>query len=346
MARSLTAPRDPEALGLGILALRNLAAPVAAPSDFETQTLKSLKKLGVTKTVAKRILDNYDKIRPTDKTRFLGPIGVATTPPRTIRKRPTAALVADRVVIPRTILRERFGPVVTAPIPSGPAILAPIDYTVTYEGMHCIDETHYDWMGSDEIYVMTSTVHITRNGANVVRTERMPFQAGTSGTYPDVDSHETKIGPRAAAWNGVVTEVQLGMSITTVFFEHDFGDPDHFREEVDAGVKLAIAIAAYLYPPAGAILALIEASGLVTDFFNWILGTGDDEIGTNVTVLEFEDLENFSRTRKTDYREPRSSSRTTGLKYHFLGSVNDNDYVAAYTVSRNPPAPLYEPIVE
>lgn len=94
--------------------------------------------------------------------------------------------------------------------------------------MHCIDETHYDWMGSDEVYVITSAVHITRGGANnIVRTERMPLQAGQSGPYGGVDSHDTRIGPRAAVWNGVVADVQLGMSLTTVFFEHDYGNPDH-----------------------------------------------------------------------------------------------------------------------
>jgi hypothetical protein len=65
-----------------------------------------------------------------------------------------------------------------------------------------------------------------------------------------------------------------------------------------------------------------------------------------VTVLEFDDLEDYSRTRQSNYRESRTSARATGLMYHFLGSVNDNDYVAAYTVTRNPAAPLYDIVVE
>lgn len=213
--------------------------------------------------------------------------------------------------------------------------------------MHCIDETHCDWMGSDEVDVITSAVHISRGGANnIVRTERMPLQAGQSGTYGGVDSHDTRIGPPGGS-------VERGRGRRPARHVADHGllrarlrQPGPFREEADAAVKLAIAIATYLYPPAGAILALIEASGLVTDFFNWILSTGDDEIGTNVTVLEFEDLENYSRTRQTDYRESRTSARGTGLMYHFLGSVNDNDYLAAYIVTRNPSAPLFQTVVE
>lgn len=100
MACAPTVTRDPEAVGLGILALRNLASPVAAPSDFETETLKTLRKLRVSKVVARRMLSNFDKIRPSDKQAYLGNIDVTTSVPRTIWKRSTAALVLDRVVIP------------------------------------------------------------------------------------------------------------------------------------------------------------------------------------------------------------------------------------------------------
>jgi hypothetical protein len=129
------------------------------------------------------------------------------------------------------------------------------------------------------------------------------------------------------------------MSLTTTVFDHDEGDPDAYRGEVDAAVKVAIAIATYLYPPAGALLALIEASGLITDFFNWLLGTGDDEVGTSTVVLEMADLENYSRSRTTNYARP--GRKATGLNYHFLGTVNDNDYAVAYQVQRNPRAPLF-----
>ena len=229
----------------------------------------------------------------------------------------------------------------TPPIPPpGPQVLAPHDYTISYEGLYCIDESGPDWWGSDESYVVTSAVHITRRGANVVRTERHPFAGNGDDAYGDVDSEEVRIGPRAACWNGVVANVAAGMSLTTTVFDHDEGDPDAYRDEVDAAVKLAIGIAAALYPPAAAILALIEASGLVTDFFNWLLGTGDDQIGTSTLVLELADLENYARSRtSTNYTRP--GRRPTGLQYHFVGTVNDNDYAAAYQVRRNPLAPPF-----
>jgi len=339
MARDLRAPRDPEAVALAALALRNYVTPVAKPTKFEKDTAAALKKLGLTKTVAKSMVANFDRIRPSYRERYLGTLGVAKTMPRkAVRPRDLNEVTTNHVVIPQLSLLRRFRPFPGQPqLPGGPAVLAPIDYTITYEGMHCIDETHYDWAGSDEIYIVTSAVHITRQGANVIRTERHPITNGKSGEYGNVDSHDTRIGPRAACWNGVVADVQLGMSLTTVVFEHDYGDPDALRREVNASVILAIAIATIIFPAAGAILALISASGLVTDFFNWLLQTGDDEIGTVTHVLELSDLEEYARSRTTNYTEnPGAGGKQTGLMYHFKASVNDNDYVAAYQVQRNP----------
>jgi len=343
MARVLRQPKDPESVALAALALRHYVTPVDAPTKFEADVATKLKSLGLKKATAQRMLDNFDHIRPSNRERFLGPLGVAKRMPRrAIKKRDPNVVTPNHVVIPQFTLRRRFRANILSgePIPLDPQVLAPIDYTITFEGMHCVDETHWDWAGSDEIYVVTSAVHITRQGDNVVRTERHPITAGTSGVYGDVDSHDTRIGPRASCWNGAVAEVRLGMSLTTVVFEHDYGDPDALRDEVNAAVILAIGIATYIYPPAGAILALIQASGLVTDFFNWLLDTGDDEIGTVTQVFELDDLEEYSRTRTSNYTEVFGSTQPTGLMFHFLAAVNDNDYVAAYQVQRNPRAPV------
>jgi hypothetical protein len=338
MARTLTTPRDPDAVGLAVLALRHFVNPVPAPTAFEVDTAATLTKLKIPKATAARMLQHFDSIRPTVRERFLGkPYDAKTRPAKRIVRRDPNAITTGHVLIPQFTFSDLFrrppGP------PPGDQVLAPIDYTITYEGLYCIDETGPDWWGSDESYVVTSAVHITPGGANVVRTERHPFAGNQQDAYSDVDSEEVRIGPRAACWNGAVANVTAGMSLTTTVFDHDEGDPDAYRDEVDAAVKLAIAIATYIYPPAGAILALIEASGLITDFFNWLLGTGDDEVGTSTLVLELSDLEAYSRSRTTNYTRP--GRKATGLNYHFLGTVNDNDYAAAYQVRRNPPAPLF-----
>jgi hypothetical protein len=350
MARVLSQPDDPEAIGLAVLALRNYVSPVAKPTTFEKQSAAAFKTLGIKKTTAKRFLANFDKIRASDRERYLGKIGVAKAMPRAaVKKRDLNSVTTNNVVVPQVTLQHRFRgfPFGAPQLPGGPLVLAPIDYTINYTGMHCIDETHYDWAGSDEIYIITSAAHIAKNGDNVVRTERHPINNGKSGIYGDVDSHDTRVGPRAACWNGQVANVQLGMSLTTVVFEHDYGDPDHFKEDIDDAVKLALGIVALLYPPSRALIALIVASGYVTDFVNWLIDTGDDEIGTVTHVLDFSDLEDYARSNLINYSEypgaTGSSGKPTGLMYHFRASVNDNDYVAAYQVTRNPFAPVYQP---
>ncbi|MCF7995877.1 MAG: hypothetical protein K9L88_13680 [Chromatiaceae bacterium] len=227
-------------------------------------------------------------------------------------------------------------------------VLAPERFTINYQGMHCTDETGVDFLGSDEVYILTSAIHITTNGENVVRTERHPIIATVPSTYGGVDSHETRIGPVAACWSARVEEFQEGMSLTTVFMEHDEGDPDAYRDEVDGAVKLAIGVSVYLFPPAGAILALIEASGLITDLFNWFLGTGDDEIGTTTVVLgTLDELENFSRTRLSHVFVTRDGLQVdTGLEQHFQAPVSGRDYIAAYRVVRQPFAPPFPRIIE
>lgn len=341
--RAPVAPSDPQAVGLAVIALRNYVNPVQSPTDFERDVADTLRKLKVSKATASRMLNNFDVVRPATRRRYLGQsFDAATQAPKVVPERRLSDVPLARVSPPTLVNRHLM--LENTPRPGDPVILAPTDYMIRYEGLHCIDETGLDRVGSDEPYVITSAAHITRTGENVVRTERHPFAGDKTDEYADVDSGDTRIGPRAAVWFGKVDEVAAGVSLTTTVMEHDFGDPDKFRDEIDAAVKLAIGVASKLYPPAAAILALIATSGLLTDFINWLIGTADDEVGTSTQVFEFVDLESFSRTPTKNYRE-RAGGKNTGLKYHFKAEVNDNDYAVAYQVQRNPKAPLYPPPV-
>jgi hypothetical protein len=337
--RALQPPRDPEAVALAALALRNYVTPVAAPTQFEEDTAAQLKALGLKKTAAKTLLDNFDRIKPSIRKEHLGNLGVATEAPKKApAMRDPNTVTTEHVVIPKLTLRrplrelELPQPVGTAPHPHPAQPVPPaIDYTISYEGMHCVDETHWDFLGSDEIYIITTAVHISPGGKNVVRTERHPI-TGPKDYYGDVDTGETRVGPRAACWNGVVAQVSAGMSLTAVVFEHDKGDPDAYLDEVDAGVKLAIAVVRKMYPEADAILKLVEESGLVTDLVNWFLSTGDDRLSTITTLLELPDLEGYSRSHISPLGK-------TTLNYHFL--ARSSSYISAYRVLRNPVAPEF-----
>ncbi len=383
MSRTNRSTREPEIVALSIIALRSFAAGVIGQSDFEREIAASLSSSGVTPEIASRLVRNFDKIRPSVRKRMFGPLGATdATLPAQIAKgsRSLNAAAKNEILRPglipvrgRRILAghmqaaEIVGGAVDAGTVQGvrqiaatanvfdgldalepeELILAPERFTISFQGIHCIDETGIDFIGADEIYILTSAVHIKANGENEVRTERHPIGANGSGIYGDVDSHETRIGPVASCWSALVADMQQGMSLTTVVMEHDHGDPDAYRDEVDAVVKLAIAVATFLFPPGGALLALIEASGLLTDFFNWVIGTGDDEVGTRTVVLEtLPDLEKYSRTGIGHLWVVRDGQRVdTGLPNHFVADVNGRDYFAGYVVTRQPTAPLLPIIV-
>lgn len=373
-------PRDnrqtfqPEIVALSIIALRSFAEGRIGQSEFESEIATSLARSGVTPETAGKLVRNFDSIRPAVRLRRLGPLGAsdAVLPAPVTRGSRTPNSAARETILRPGLVPVRgqrvVAPVAGAAVDAGVAhagggqaaagaavaraqeemVLAPERFTINFQGIHCVDETGIDFLGSDEIYVLTSAVHIKPDGTNVVRTERHPIGANGSGTYGDVDSHETRIGPVAACWSALVADMQEGMSLTTVIMEHDQGDPDAFRDEVDAAVKLAIAVATYLFPPGGALLALIEASGLITDFFNYLLGTGDDEVGTTTIVLgSLSELETYSRTGIGHLWVVRNGQRVdTGLPNHFVAPVNSRDYFAGYIVKREPPAPLLPIVID
>ncbi len=344
MPSLLRPTKDPEIVALGVLALRSFARGTSPATPFEVDITRTLKDLGVSPVIARKLVANFDKRSPSVRRRVFGPLGLsdAQLPANIQRGSKVPDPLARRAVLTPGVL----------PLPKifgdggiqlpGEQILAPERYDIRFQGMHCVDETGPDFIGSDEIYIITSAVHIKPDGTNVITTVRHPLTQDGASTYGNVDSHETRIGPVASCWSAKVADTSEGMSISTVVMEHDEGDPNAYHDQVDAVVKLAIGIVTYLYPPAGAFLALIEASGLITDFFNWILGTGDDEIGTVTTILKLSELEIYSRTRLADFSPLRDGQHvSTGLRHHFLAPVNDNDYFVGFRVTRDPVAPLF-----
>ena len=118
--------------------------------------------------------------------------------------------------IPVRALQDLLHPRPPSPIVPPPA---PPVYTLRYRGLYCQEETTWDQASwSDEVYVITSAVHIDANGHNVVRTEALPT-AQSHAWYDDVDSGEVRFGPVAACWRGNSDPV----SLTAVVYEHDQG---------------------------------------------------------------------------------------------------------------------------
>lgn len=85
-----------------------------------------------------------------------------------------------------------------------------------------------------------------------------------------------------------------GAVLAAVLMEHDFGDPNAFRPQVEEFVVAASAAvtgAVVVVPVVGPVLSLavgallVELKEVITDFLNGLLGTGDDALGNAVFAL-------------------------------------------------------------
>jgi hypothetical protein len=336
------APKDPEALIAMISALRALADGDQG-SEFTNAAVSKLKQSGAKGDAARRLVHRFDGLEPAAKTEAFGS--------HAERRDFAMGSRADRV---RTIneaaerrMFEHFGRGGTTASEEGgggagsrgiPDVRGPLDnpvltdhigpstYEIRYEGLHCIDESGSTNWGSDEIYVITSSAHITADGQNVVRTETHPV--GQSN-YGDVDTGETRRGPVAACWHGT----DLPVSLSVVAFEHDHGDPDHYRDEIDAVVKAALVVGALLFGAGATAKAILTAVGpLITDAINWLFDTDDDQIDNAKTEV-------FDQARLEALgKQPAGPYPHTELYGHFFSEHNGDGarYAFAFKLYRDP----------
>ncbi len=364
MARTLSAPRNLGLFGGIITALRLLSGERQPQNDEERTLLQALSAQDVNPDVARRMVGTLDAVPAAERLRLLGSIANAPfilpgTPIENTEKRARerlhqrlrdhrrsggAAHAGGAAGIPGTVGEL---PTETDPWPDrDPSVR----YTIRYVGLFCQNET--DGPGSDEIYVLTSAIHIN-DGQNVVTNAiRNPVNYPDGAYYGDVDREEGREGPVTAAWSGNPDTV----SLVVVVMEHDQGDPDAYRDEIDLAVKAAIAVATRLYPPA-AVLALVEEQ--IVDVINWLFGTDDDIISTETVVLERAQLEDYARQSRAYYMGTKTevvlgggggfgggfgtitttSPLTTHLFQHFVTKHYGDgaEYVIGFDVLRDPP---------
>jgi len=360
-AHQLSRTRDPDGIAATAIALRMFGAGNAPQTGAETEYFDAFARAGLSVQAAKQMADRFYARSAPLRRRHLGPLAEAgASLPATPVRGEVGAVAASG----HTAVRARFRGQAAAPVGAeataeGARPTVQVSYGINYKGMHCVDETGPDFPFSDEVYIITSVVHIEAlqpgqsERQNIARTTRHPFGFVGRKTYGDVDSRETRIGPEVAIWDGQAGEFEGGVSVTCVFMERDKGDPDFYRDEVENVVKLAIAGVAIKYPALAPLLKLEALSETLTDLVNWFLPTDDDEIGHVTMVIDQADLEGFSRAPLTEYVDvfnlpagfgnTRQVRRPTGLMYHFLASVNDNDYFAGFEVVRTPQHPRRRP---
>lgn len=149
---------------------------------------------------------------------------------------------------------------------------------VHYTGLHCFGETDWDQgSDSDEPYFILSVS--TPDVAATTRTQ----------VYRDVDSGATRTDLLE-----IYRGPPYGINISSVLMENDFGDPEKYKDEVQAvvlGVHTAGTLALGLIPVAGPVIAAIAGpalgslmpaiGGAINDLFDW----GDDQIGGDTITL-------------------------------------------------------------
>jgi hypothetical protein len=282
-------PQNPEALAAVIAALRAFAED-GSGDDFERTASSRLGQSGLDKGVAKRMLARFDRLNPSMRERALGefanrPIERAAGggwPSRSERDtdrgdaaRATARSGGARVVDDGRVDEPAGGWTVSDGETDGQT--DPV-YGINYVGFYCDDETTFDMLfsNSDEVFAVTSVVSINPDGFNAEpRTENHP---NDQTAYQDVDKGEVRLGPVARCWEGPMPDGQV-VSLTVIAWEHDYGDPNKYRDEIDALVKAGILAIGWLTGAGVAATAVLEAlSGTITDGINWLLDTDDDQI--------------------------------------------------------------------
>jgi hypothetical protein len=358
MPKSLNAPKNPEFLAGTVAAMRLLSGERQPQNQLEREILAQLQALQLKPEVAKRIVAAFDAKPQADAQHLLGRFAdknhalermVPSAPPNVVIRDHRSGASSGGAA--STASTSRMGPAsdVVGPLSeeaTRDGRLPGIRYTVRYKGLWCQEET--DGPGSDEIYIITSGLTINNDVNAVIETLTHPMGTDESH-YSDVDSLEERVGPVAAVYTGSPDT----LSLAVVVMEHDYGDPNHYRDEVKTFVDGGIALATYLWGPA-AVLAYFKDN--IVDAINWILGTGDDVISSEVVTWERPALEALAVQTPGYYqgwkREVVASpfgpptlgplvNIQTGLLINFVTEHHGDGskYVVAFDIERDPPRP-------
>jgi hypothetical protein len=351
-------PEDPEGLAAMVAALRAVATG-AQGTEFESYAMTQLPALGIDQATAKRMLGRFEKVRPSVRKRALGQFeqgpfargsrgtdGAGTTLAARAELNPgwsasETGTVAGSPGTPGTSANTGSSVhtrVRSSPFGPGDNLGGTTDgggtvsdgqgtstYWIHYVGFHCDEETHLNWLGSDEVYAITSAVWIDPSTPPPTPplTVHHPFDASGTAYYENVDAGDTRQGPEVACWEGSPTWFPVSLSV--VAFEHDEGDPNAYKDDIDKAVKLAVALAIWFFAPgAPAIAVLTAATPLISSGINWLLDTGDDQIGitrTQVFTQEFVDQEGNKEVHPLPgtelYAHVFSEHTGDGAKYQF-----------------------------
>jgi hypothetical protein len=168
---------------------------------------------------------------------------------------------------------------------------------VRYTGLACFGETDDGTFSAhDEPYVIFGVVPIVPMEPSAPRTV----------IYEGVDAGDSRID-NIELYRGL----PYGLMLKVILFEHDFSDPDQYRELVKnavAAASTAVTAAVGAVPIVGPFLAigagaLLAAVGpAITDAIKDVLDTQDDFVGEVSLVVTPKDMVTMARTQPKDFR--------------------------------------------
>lgn len=199
---------------------------------------------------------------------------------------------------------------------------------INYKGIYCSSETNADQSSnSDEPYVIMSISYPEKDGAKSFK----------SKIYEDVDSKEIR-----ADFIEIFRGKPYGINIATTIMEHDFGNVEKTRKEIEKGIKsfhkvgmsalgsiplIGPAIASFIGPVLSKFMP--EAGKFLFDIF----GFGDDLIGNAKHTLTAKQMIVLAANTK--------SKTYKGLTYKFNTGVLKGKkdakgaaYTAYYTIDK------------
>lgn len=165
---------------------------------------------------------------------------------------------------------------------------------VRYKGLYCFGETDGELSGSDEPYFIFGVVPVPPAQKSSVR----------SPIYGQVDAGNAR-PDNIEIYRGL----PYGLAMVGVLMEHDFGDPEKFKEQVKQGVDATakgVAFAVQHIPIVGPTLAKVaepvlkEVAPHVVKAVNDLLHTQDDHISTHEWQITARDMVILTRAARNN----------------------------------------------
>ena len=231
----------------------------------------------------------------------------------------------------RNVARELPSDVLTPsvlsdiPLWKSPGGSLPHTYRIDYAGLYCQKETALDGLSDeDEPYVIFAS------------TDGFKTWSKRSDVYSDVDSGDSRGAspPLLSLFGETGPAPTNDLAIITTIMESDFGDPDHYRQEIHLLVEAARAVAL-----AYGIAVPDFVANLVVDGFNWLLDTDDEQIGTEAVVIKAGAFHALALTAPVSDK---------GLTYTLASPIHHGNewwngamYNVMYNIRHDPP---YDPV--